>query len=152
MKKKTADRYERRHRIPIHKNIAQKIINSIAPNRNRLATFPSDMVGCTREFFKQRFESMFVDGMTWENYGTYNINIVDRWSIDHIRPKASWGFGELHGEELQVAIKECWHYTNLQPLWGPLQNLKGSKYDTGITATQMGYAPTQQGEGSRVLV
>jgi len=43
--------------------------------------------------------------MSWDNYGYRG------WHIDHIRPCASF---DLTDPEQQ---RECFHYTNLQPLW-----------------------------------
>lgn len=58
----------------------------------------------------------FKDGMNW---GNYNYN---GWHIDHIKPCALF---DLSKEEEQ---KKCFHYTNLQPLWG-IDNLKkGDRY------------------------
>ena len=41
--------------------------------------------------------------MNWDNYG--------EWEVDHIKPCSS--FNLLNEEER----KECFHYSNLQPLW-----------------------------------
>jgi hypothetical protein len=43
--------------------------------------------------------------MNWGNHGKYG------WHIDHIKPCASF---DLTKPEHQ---RECFHYTNLQPLW-----------------------------------
>ena len=51
--------------------------------------------------------------MTWKNHGI--------WHVDHIRPCASF---DLTKDEEQ---RECFHYKNLQPLWGPDNLAKGSK-------------------------
>jgi len=64
-----------------------------------------DLVGCTPEFLRVYIESKFADGMSWDNYGYYG------WHIDHIRPCSSF---DLSNPSKQ---KECFHYTNLQPLW-----------------------------------
>ena len=77
--------------------------------------------------------------MTWENYGAYDKNITGTWSIDHIKPKSSYKFGELHGDELEAALKHCWHYTNLQPLGWPEQLSKGYKYDAGTPNAEVGH-------------
>ena len=71
----------------------------------------------------QHLESQFQPGMTKDNHKN------DGWHIDHIRPIASFKFGELEGEELQAAARECWHYTNLQPLWAEDNIRKGAKYE-----------------------
>ncbi len=63
------------------------------------------LIGCSFEFLRSYLESKFYGDMKWENYGYYG------WHIDHIRPCSSF---DLTVEEQQ---KECFHYTNLQPLW-----------------------------------
>lgn len=63
------------------------------------------LLGASVSFVKSHIERQFQDGMTWQNYGRYG------WHIDHIRPCASF---DLSDPEQQ---RECFHYTNLQPLW-----------------------------------
>jgi len=67
--------------------------------------------------FKSYIEKMFMDGMTWENYGLYG------WHLDHIQPVCSFD----HSDEEQ--IKKCWHYSNFQPLWAKDNLSKGDRYD-----------------------
>lgn len=74
-----------------------------------------ELVGCTIEELKEHLESQFTDGMTWENH------TFDGWHIDHILPCASF---DLSDPEEQ---KKCFHYTNLQPLWGIDNMKKGDK-------------------------
>lgn len=62
-------------------------------------------VGCSYEQLVEHLESQFVEGMTWENYG------LRGWHIDHIKPVCS--FDHTDTDE----VRECWHYSNLQPLW-----------------------------------
>jgi len=62
------------------------------------------LVGCSIQELKQHLESKFFPEMNWENHGTI-------WEIDHIKPCASF---DLTQEEQQ---KQCFHYTNLQPLF-----------------------------------
>ena len=51
--------------------------------------------------------------MTWENHG--------EWHIDHIKPCSSFNLIDIEEQ------KQCFHYSNLQPLW-KIDNLtKGSK-------------------------
>jgi hypothetical protein len=72
----------------------------------------------------QHLESQFQPGMTRENHA------IDGWHLDHIRPIASFKLQELEGEGLQAAVRECWHYTNLQPLWAEDNMKKGAKYES----------------------
>jgi hypothetical protein len=63
---------------------------------------------------RQRLESLFQPGMTWDNYGFYG------WHIDHKRPLASF--------TLPAEQAEAFHYMNLQPLWWRDNLSKGSKH------------------------
>ena len=73
------------------------------------------LVGCSISHLMDHMEKQFQPGMTWENHGT--------WHVDHMMPCASFN---LIDPEQQ---RQCFHYTNLQPLWG-LENI--SKGDTII--------------------
>ena len=64
-----------------------------------------DILGCDVPFFMEYIKNMFLPGMTWENRGLYT------WHLDHIRPMSSFDF------TLERERKECFHYTNYQPLW-----------------------------------
>lgn len=72
------------------------------------------LLGCTPLELKLYLESKFIKGMSWENQGL--------WHVDHIRPCASF---DLTDPEQQ---KQCFHYTNLQPLWAKDNLKKGSKW------------------------
>ena len=75
------------------------------------------LVGCTTEELKLHLERQFKPGMSWANH------TVKGWHIDHIRPCASF---DLTAPEQQ---KQCFHYTNLQPLWAGENYSKGDKYE-----------------------
>ena len=64
-----------------------------------------ELLGCTAKQAKKHIESQFQEGMSWENYS------FEGWHIDHIKPCCAF---DLSDPEQQ---KECFHYTNLQPLW-----------------------------------
>ena len=60
-------------------------------------------LGCDIESFRWHLESQFQEGMTWENYG--------EWEIDHIVPLSIFNLEDIHQQ------KYAFHYTNCQPLW-----------------------------------
>lgn len=74
------------------------------------------LLGCSIEFFQSFFERLFTEGMTWERFMKGEIH------IDHIRPCSSF---DLSIPEQQ---KACFHYLNLQPLWGRENLRKGSRW------------------------
>lgn len=69
------------------------------------------LVGCNPEQLKNYLESKFKLGMSWDNYG--------KWHVDHIKPCAKF---DLSKSEQQ---RDCFHYSNLQPLWA-IDNLTKS--------------------------
>ncbi len=72
-----------------------------------------ELVGCSKEDLCSYLESKFLEGMNWKNYG--------QWHVDHIIPCASFN---LDDPEQQ---KACFHWSNLQPLWGIDNMKKGAK-------------------------
>ena len=74
-----------------------------------------DLLGCDLNFFKNHISLLFVEGMSWENYG--------KWHLDHIKPCSSF---DLSQEKQQ---KQCFHYTNFQPLWSEENIRKSDKLD-----------------------
>ncbi len=74
------------------------------------------LLGSTISEFKNYFCSLFKDGMTWEYFMAGEIQ------IDHIKPCSKF---DLTDHEQQ---RQCFHYTNLQPLWWRDNLKKGAKY------------------------
>jgi hypothetical protein len=103
------------------------ILFRLASNlRNRTRKFlknksksTKEIIGIELDELKIYLETLFVDGMAWDNYGS--------WHIDHIIPLSS----AKNEEEL---IKLC-HYTNLQPLYAIDNIIKSNKINNGITKT-----------------
>lgn len=71
-----------------------------------------EILGCTIEEFKNYLESLFLDSMSWENYG--------EWHLDHIIP-VSWAEGEDEVIKLN-------NYKNFQPLWAKDNLSKGNRW------------------------
>jgi len=105
----------------IAKSLRQRIYGSIVKGYKSQKT--SDLLGCSLEEFIIHLESQFTEGMSWNNYGNPNGDHSNCWHIDHIKPCSSF---DLTEEEEQ---KLCFHYSNMQPLWGIENIKKGSKYN-----------------------
>ena len=72
------------------------------------------LVGCTVIELVKHIESKFLPGMSWSN--------KSEWEIDHIKPCSSF---DLSNPAQQ---KQCFHYTNLQPLWRIDNRTKSARY------------------------
>ena len=63
----------------------------------------NDLLGCSIDDFAVHLFLLMEDGMTFDNYG--------EWEIDHIIPISHFDFTKIDH------IKRCCHVSNLQPLW-----------------------------------
>lgn len=70
------------------------------------------MLGYSADDLKLHMESLFKEGMSWDNYG--------EWHIDHIKPVS------LFDPETDISIVNS--LDNLQPLWAYENLSKGNKY------------------------
>jgi len=106
----------------IHYRIKQKLrkrLSDVLKTKGIKKSLPTmEFIGCDIIFLKKYIENQFKSGMTWENHGSGN----GKWHIDHIRPCASFDLSILENQ------KECFHYTNLQPLWQEENLSKGANY------------------------
>ena len=71
-----------------------------------------EYLGCSIEEFKLHIESLWLDGMSWDNHG--------EWHIDHEVP-LDWYVKNKDDPW------EANHYTNLQPLWAMDNLSKGNR-------------------------
>lgn len=114
----TAYKRNKRHSDPVYKmelTCRKRVQNALKrKNIDKLTRFV-DLIGCSYKELKDHIESQFQPGMTWGNHGLYG------WHVDHIKPCASF---DLSDPEQQ---KECFHYSNLQPLWWRENLSKGAK-------------------------
>jgi hypothetical protein len=85
----------------IKKNLRRRVNQAITRNCKSISTI--ELLGCSVYDFLKYIESKFMCGMSWDNYG--------QWHIDHIIPCSSF---DLTNIEQQM---QCFHYSNLQPLW-----------------------------------
>ena len=99
----------------ITKNMRNRLWQAVKAQGADKSARTFELVGCTSEELMTHLESQFTEGMSWDNYG--------EWHVDHIKPCAL--FDMLLADEQEA----CFHYTNLQPLWGPENSRKGAKYE-----------------------
>lgn len=75
-----------------------------------------ELAGCDMPTLMRHIESLWQPGMSWENHSQHG------WHVDHIKPCAAFDLSD------PIQQKECFHYTNLQPLWASDNHKKSKKY------------------------
>jgi hypothetical protein len=115
--KQRAEREKTRRKQDVSFRIASNLRARLrqAIKNNKKTTTTIDYLGCTINELKIHLEAKFTVGMSWDNYG--------KWHIDHIRPCSSFDMSK------EIEQKECFHYTNLQPLWAIDNIRKSDKYN-----------------------
>ena len=88
-------------------NLRRRINNALKKNSRNEATVK--LLGCSIEFLKIHLQQQFKQGMTWRNYG--------EWEIDHIIPCSKFNLTDIYQQQ------QCFNYRNLQPLW-KIENIK----------------------------
>jgi len=94
-------------------NLRTRVWHALNGSSKSKATF--ELLDCTSDQLKAHLESLFKEGMSWNNYGK------NGWEVDHIRPCASFDLTDLEQQ------KQCFHYSNLQPLWRKENRAKSDK-------------------------
>lgn len=84
-----------------------------AVKREHKSLRTKELLGISIKDYKDYLENLFIEGMTWANYG--------EWEIDHIKPLASFDLTQ------EVDQLKAFHYTNTQPLWYPTNRKKSAK-------------------------
>ena len=98
----------------INNSVRSAVGRTISKGSKRMRHW-EDLVGWTVTELKIHLESLFKVGMTWENYG--------EWQIDHKIPIAAFNFNCPD----EIDFKKCWALENLQPLWKEENLKKGSR-------------------------
>jgi hypothetical protein len=132
-KKKQIDKYYRnkyKEKKTIEKYLNNRnddIINKIIDNLSRRAykffrdknidrkTTHLELIGCDKECLKDHLEKQFIDNMSYENYG--------EWEVDHIFPISKCNIEKMD------EIMKIFNYKNLRPLW---QTENRKKYNKNI--------------------
>lgn len=106
-------RYASDPQYAIEKRLRASLTQALRRAGVRKTTKSFDLVGCSLQDLKRHLESRFLPGMSWDNGDVH---------IDHIRPVSSF---DLTDPEQQ---HQCFHFTNLQPLWKRDNLRKGNRW------------------------
>jgi hypothetical protein len=106
IKQNRLKRYETDINYKILLNLRSRMSNVVKSfGSGKKAHKTIELLGCTILELKMYLESLWREGMSWENYAK------DGWHIDHIKPCNTFDLTD------QGQQKQCFHYTNLRPLW-----------------------------------
>ena len=95
----------------IKQNLSRNLRTALEKNGTKKINKILDLIDCSISQLKKHLESKFYpdkktgEMMTWSNYGQFG------WHIDHIIPVSQFNIPDLEAQ------KQCFHWTNLQPLW-----------------------------------
>ena len=108
-------RMKKYHTDPVHrlKDIRRRqLLQFIKSVKGTKTGRTEELLGYTAEELKTHLESLFQEGMTWDNQGD--------WHIDHIIPQSYFTSIDQ--------IRECFALSNLKPEWGEWNMSKGNRF------------------------
>ncbi len=102
--------YKKYPHIHIHRNILSRYYIWIGESKLEKTNL---LLGYKAIDLKLHLESLFIDGMSWSNFG--------EWHVDHIKPVS-----KFDKTELPSVVNSL---DNLQPLWANENLKKGARYE-----------------------
>ncbi len=105
--------YQNNIQARIAKNLRTRLYLAVKKQGGKKCDSTISLTGTDWPTFSSWIQNKFQEGMTWNNYGL--------WHVDHFKACARF---DLTKPDQQ---RECFRYTNLQPLWGAENIKKGSK-------------------------
>jgi hypothetical protein len=105
-------------------NLRNRFKDIMGAVRDPRKKWNSSLIGCDTRQLARHLEAKFKKGMSWENYGTH-------WHVDHIVPCSKFD------HTIPAHVRQCWHYSNLQPLEAKANLAKSSRIlnDTQLSLT-----------------
>lgn len=107
--------YRRNNDIIFHLRTGLRSNMNRALNNNYQSGHSIDLLGCSIKNWKIYLSKLFLENMSWNNYGHKD----GQWSIDHITPCSLFDLSD------PVEQKQCFHYSNTQPMWH-IENIRKS--------------------------
>jgi hypothetical protein len=112
--------YAQNPQFAITRNLRSRVGELLRNAKTVKVAKTSVLIGCSGKELMAYLQSLFAPGMSWDNYG--------EWHIDHIRPCASFDLTD------PAQQRECFHYTNLQPLWAADNLAKSDNWGPSVAA------------------
>jgi len=97
-------------KVSLNDRVRTYMSRSLTASKRGLAL--DKILGYTIGDLKTHLESLFSDGMSWDNRSN--------WHIDHIKPISAFKYTSIDDKE----FKACWKLNNLRPLWAKENILK----------------------------
>jgi hypothetical protein len=98
------NKYNNNLEFKIKLTLRNTLISKLKDKNTKKQISSVDLAGCTIEELRQHLEQQFKPEMNWNNHGVI-------WEIDHIKSCSSFDLTDIEQQ------KECFHYSNLQPLF-----------------------------------
>lgn len=122
-RKYTRQRLETDLDFKMRKRLARRLRDALQRFGGEKSKRTMDLIGCSVQELREHLEKQFQPGMTWENWS------ISGWHIDHIRPCASFDLTD------PIQQAQCFHYTNLQPLWAKDNMIKKDYWEGNLNET-----------------
>jgi len=110
----TKTKYKNNPKYKLSQILRIRLLDALKNKANKINSALS-LLGCSVEECKQHLETQFKPEMNWDNHGKV-------WEIDHIKPCDSFDLTDIEQQ------KQCFHYTNLQPLFKTSELAKSFGY------------------------
>ncbi len=109
------ERRKERFKTDINFKLEYRIRSRMRSTLNGTTKYSSslELLGCSVLEARNHLEKQFKKGMSWDNYG--------KWHIDHIIPVSKFDLADVRQQ------RQCWHFSNLQPLWARDNMVKYNK-------------------------
>jgi hypothetical protein len=117
---------EARTNYSIRVGLSHRVWSALQSSGVKKASSTDSLHGCSVGDFRKYVESKFEPWMNWDNYGK---GPGERWELDHIKPCASFDLRDLEQQ------KQCFHFSNYQPLRASLNRSKGAKWSPVVGGT-----------------
>lgn len=109
--------YNQRPEVRIKRALRARLLGILKRGNGSKSSKMVELVGCTMPFLRDYLQSLWKEGMSWDNYGFGR----GKWVMDHIVACDKF---DLTDKEQQ---KLCFNYKNLQPLWWEENATKSNK-------------------------